>query len=108
MKQRTKGIEYEEALINGDTANRVPVMMDALVLQLTIDILWLFCFWQLIGTDWEHLNQTSGRSGTALVLRLIKERPMLTKHSLSLEPETTDIAVYFYVIMSINRRVQRL
>lgn len=39
MKQRTKGLEYEEALINGDTANRVPVMMDALVLQLTIDIL---------------------------------------------------------------------
>lgn len=33
----------------------------------------------LIGTDWEHLNKTSGRSGTILVLRLIKERlTMLT------------------------------
>lgn len=65
-------------------------------------------FGNLIGTDWEHFNQTSGRSGTILVLRLIKERPVLTKRSSSLEPEITDIAVYFYAIMSINRRVQRL
>lgn len=67
-------------------------------------------FGSLIGTDWEHLNKTSGRSGTILVLRLIKEKLTTVnyKRSSSLEPEITDIAVYFYAIMSINTRVQGL